>query len=197
MLGFWDNFLSLHYAPEGDEPPPANNNPAPPAATPKPWESEYGNSFDPNRMYEDLKKARDDARSERTKAREHADKLKQYEDQGKSPFERMQSENDALKKQIEGLERAQRDGKVRGALTDAGKAAGALIPEDLFRFIEDGDIKTDSNGNVTNAKDLVDKLKAAKPAIFGRPPGVNAGDRQEAQTTGGINDMIRSAAGRR
>lgn len=91
--------------------------------------------------------------------------------------EKDMSELERLKKQNEELQSSIRMRDAREEVTAALKAAGANSPALAFDAVK-GSLAFDKDGKLTNAKDLIDSLKASYPEQFGTPKpadGIDAG----------------------
>lgn len=57
---------------------------------------------------------------------------------------------------------------IATAITAAATAAGAIVPEDIVPFIKTADVRFTGGGMVTNAGELVEAMRAAKPHFFNK-----------------------------
>jgi hypothetical protein len=78
------------------------------------------------------------------------------------------------------------DVRIREALTAAAKSAGAKKPDMVRRLIDYTAVEFAHDGAPQNAAELVRNVREEAPELFGDP---------EQESSGGMNDVIRRAAG--
>jgi len=169
--------------------------------TPKdpPWKAEFGDSFDPEKAWELIQNQR---RAERTLKKERDDatgKVKEYEDKDKTELEKIQTKNKELEEQVKTLLAEQTRRNVASVIETAAQAAGALYPADVFKLIDQSELEMSDDGKVKNAEKVIQNLKQARPALFGRAPSADGGAGRQGSSPEGagvMNDLIRRAAGR-
>lgn len=212
MLTYWDRrLIALHYAPEdggagdgeGDDGDGAgggaakgNSNGG--SGAKAPWSEEFGDTFDPEKAWKALTDIRTAERALRRENGTLKSQVKGFEDKDKTETERLQGELEELRGKVSESEKRERQASIRTTVAEEARKVGAIYPDDIFRLLEEGEIKLDNDGKVTNAPALVKALKEARPALFGRT-GVDAHTARDNGRTPQSTDMnsaIRRMAGR-
>lgn len=126
-------------------------------------------------------------------------KVVEFENAGKSEVERANQRAIDLEKERDALHAQVRQLQLRSAVAERARTAGAVLADDLYRFIDTDAVETDDSGNPTNIDQIIADLKQTKPALFGpaRPGDANGGVRTPAVSEGeDMNALIRRATGR-
>lgn len=113
--------------------------------------------------------------------------------------EAQMSEQEKLKTRADRAEAALQQARAKDALTEAAAQAKARTPAKIFRLFKD-EIKFDDKGEPTNVADLIAQAKKDFPEEFTPARGSvdgGAGSHIQMPNTGGMNDFIRRATGRR
>lgn len=78
------------------------------------------------------------------------------------------------------------------------EARDAIDPKDIIMFVDMTKVKIDAKGNISGAKDEVDRIRKEKPHLFSKQQVKGGADHKggsEGQTAS-MNSLIRMAAGR-
>ena len=78
------------------------------------------------------------------------------------------------------------------------EARDAIEPKDIIMFVDMNKVKLDAKGNISGAKEEVDRIRKEKPHLFAKQTSRGGSDNKgggEAQTAS-MNSLIRMAAGR-
>lgn len=177
---------------------PAPPPPAPPAAPPAPapagGEPQAGtNGSQPGAGIATLEDAlgaltatRGEAAGYRTKLRETEAELQALRDAQLTEAQRVEQERDRYKAEAAAATAALQQQQVRGAITAAAMAAGAIDPEAVQVFLADV-IQPDANGQVPDVAAAVAALLEAKPYLKGQQapvvPAIPGGAGQPAAGT--------------
>lgn len=153
--------------------------------------------FDKSRAMATIAKLRDELKAGKGTAKELAEartKLKELEDAKLSDSEKQANRIKELEAENARLQGTARATAVERAVRSEASKAGAIEPDaiaDLLRGSNEAEF--DKDGNVTNAKALVDAAKARYPRMFGARVGsvdAGAGGRTNGSTTSA--DWVRS-----
>jgi len=154
-----------------EDPPPAGAKTEDP---PKPKEGDGdGDDFDKPRALATIKKLRDQEKSLKDQLKE-LDTLKaeqkKRDDAEKSEAEKLKEQIAELERKATTAEQRLTDQRNRNALERAATKAGLADPDDV-RLLDAKDFEHDTDGNLTNADELVKALLKAKPYLAAKTNG--------------------------
>lgn len=124
-------------------------------------------------------------------------RIKEIDDAKLSETEKLNNRVGELEKRNADLEAqlARRD--LQDDVAAAGRKAGALYPDALFKLIDPDDVERDEQtGKPSNLDKLVERAKKAYPNLFGRAHGSADGGARPPASGVDMNARIRQAAGR-
>ncbi len=147
----------------------------------------------------ELERIRKALRAANKEAAERRKLLEQYESEKKQREEAELSELDRLRKRLS-EEQAEREKalaelqaiRLRSAIVSEAANIGFIDPHDAYTMIDLAEIEIDDNGQVTNAKDLLEGLAKRKPYLLKKTvPALNATN--PGQASAGETDDQRRA----
>lgn len=143
------------------------------------------------RLEAELAKVRKEAAEARTK-------LKALEDEKLSESEKLQNRVKELEEKEKQWERERTESRLRSQVAEAGRKAGAIDPDVLYRLVDPDDIVLDDSGKPKNLDALIKHLRDTRPYLFGKPGSADGGAGRRTGATGAetMNDRIRRLAGR-
>lgn len=130
-------------------------------------------------------------KSDRWKEQNRKAKLADKLQKEKEDLERQKLEEEGKHKELAEKEKARADAAEsriaeftrKSALSSAASKAGFVDPNDAAALIDPSKVKTDDDGNVTNADALVADLAKAKPHLVGKKPDIGSGGSGGGDTT--------------
>lgn len=144
-----------------------------------------------------ISQARSEAIEERKKRQELEAKLKTIEDSQLSETEKQSARLKELEESNQKHQQTIKELRTSGEISVAALKARARYPDDIPKLLDLSKVKYDDDGNPTNAEDLVAKLQAKRPELFGGNGSADGGVR--GQSTSGatdMNELIRQGARR-
>lgn len=155
-------------------------------------DQETDEAFDKDRALATIRKLREQEKASKSLERDHAQlkaQLKLLEDAKLSDAEKAAKRLQELEAERETWQREKRELAMRQAVTDAGRRLRAIDPELVYRLI---DVEQESEIDAA-----VTKLRRDRPYLFHALNGSADGGRSgPADTSLGMNDLIRRATGR-
>lgn len=162
------------------------------AAVTTPTDPETDEAFDKDRALATIRKLRDQEKAGKSLEREHERlkaQLKALEDAKLSDAEKAAKRLQELETERTTWEREKREMSLRQTVSEAGRRQRAIDPELLYRLID-----VEQEAEVDAA---IGKLRRDRPYLFHALNGSADGGRASpADTSLGMSDMIRRAAGR-
>lgn len=105
----------------------------------------------------------------------------------KKQIQELINKNNSL---LEKLEQASVDLEV------ISEASDAIDPRDILPFIDKSKLAVGEDGKVSGVKEEIARIRKEKPHLFGKKKGGNDRNNDSNSVTGGMNTLIRRAAGR-
>lgn len=160
-----------------------------------PWKAEFGDEFDPDKAWQTIQNQRREERRLKGETEKLGAKVKEFEDANKTEVEKLQSENEGLKKRIGELEGQISQAAISTQVAEIAKRLGAVYPEDIYALVS-GRLEI-KEGKATNIEDVVKDLAQSRPMLF---QGSNI-DQNKNTSNGGnsgqsMSALIRRASGR-
>lgn len=155
--------------------------------------------FDKDRAMATIKAQRESEKQLTTELKEARDKLKALEDEKLSDDEKKTARLTEAEKEKAALEAKVAELLTDSALTDAAVQAGATKPAAVSKLADRSTVKRAEDGSVTNATEVVAKVKEAYPELFGDAPAGSADGGARGGNQGSkknMNDWIRERASR-
>jgi membrane protein involved in colicin uptake len=148
---------------------------------------------------DEAKKLRTEAASLRKRLRDAESKVQAAEDAKKPELDRLLSERDRYKADMEAAQKRAQDKAGKSAAIEAARAANAISATAIYALVRDR-IEYDDDDEPTNLERLIADARKAEPSLFQASAGSGDGGRGNNGKTpvdgpSAINQLLRQGAG--